>query len=100
MMPCASRPLTFSVRRFADFGLAVPASWFCPAGRAFFLLLNKKKQKINTGATPLCTRKVKGRVTTVSHLILCTGAKTLTPDVIVLETPMVKGGGIAGMMYY
>ncbi|MCL2843025.1 MAG: hypothetical protein FWE28_06095, partial [Oscillospiraceae bacterium] len=67
----------------------------CPAGRAFFLSLNKKKQKVNTGAAPLCTRKVKGRVTTVLHLILRTGAKTLTPDVIVLSAPMVKGGGIS-----
>ena len=36
--------------------LAATADWFCPAGRAFFLSLNKKKQKINTGAAPLCTR--------------------------------------------
>jgi len=32
------------------------AMGFCPAGRAIFLSLNKKKQKINTGAAPLCTR--------------------------------------------
>ena len=36
--------------------LAGAAGLFCPAGRAFFLSLNKKKQKVNTGAAPLCTR--------------------------------------------
>jgi len=45
----------FFVRRFADF-VSADAEGFCPAGRAFFLLLNKKKQKVNTGAAPLCTR--------------------------------------------
>ena len=75
---------------------------FCPAGRAIFLSLNKKKQKINTGAAPLWTRfskKVKGRgrvkdkMTPVLHLRLRTVARTFQPDVVVLEGPMVKGGG-------
>ena len=77
---------------------------FCPAGRAIFLSLNKKKQKINTGAAPLWTRlletvkvkgrgRVKGKMTPCSHLKLCTGAGTLQPEVVVLSGPMVKGGG-------
>jgi len=82
----------------AEGGLAQAKGWFCPAGRAFFAISQRSKR--NTGAAPLCTRKVKGRVTTVLHLILRTGAKTLTPDVIVLSTPMVKGGGAAGLLFY
>ena len=80
------------------------AMGFCPAGRAIFLSLNKKKQKINTGAAPLWTRfsktvKVKGRgqfkgkMTPVSHLKPCTVVSTLQPDVVGVEEPMVKGGG-------
>jgi len=80
------------------------AMGFCPAGRAFFLSLNKKKQKINTGAAPLCTRfskmvkvkgrgQVKGKMTPVSHLKPRTDAGTLQPEVVVLLGPMVKGGG-------
>ena len=37
-------------------GVSVETEGLCPAGRAFFLSLNKKKQKINTGAAPLWTR--------------------------------------------
>jgi len=48
--------LDLPFRRSADSVLAQTANWSCPAGRAFFLSLNKKKQKINTGAAPLCTR--------------------------------------------
>ncbi|MCL2842852.1 MAG: hypothetical protein FWE28_05210, partial [Oscillospiraceae bacterium] len=57
-------------------------------------------KKSTQGLRPYVPAKVKGRVTTVLHLILCTGAKTLTPDVIVVETPMVTGGGAAGWMCY
>ena len=37
------------------------AMGLCPAGRAIFLSLNKKKQKINTGAAPLWTRLEDGQ---------------------------------------
>jgi len=50
----------FLVRRFAD-SISVDAEGFCPAERAFFLSLNKKKQKVNTGAAPLCTRQGQGQ---------------------------------------
>ena len=64
----------------------------------------KKKQKCDLWAAPLRTRlskmvkvkgrgRVKGKMTPVSHLRLRTVAKTLLPDVVVLEEPMVKGGG-------
>jgi len=53
----------------------------------------RKEAKETQGLRPYVPAKVKGRVTTVLHLILRTGAKTLTPDVVVLETSMVKGGG-------
>ena len=42
-------------------GVSVGTEVFCPAGRAIFLSLNKKKQKINTGAAPLCTRLEEGQ---------------------------------------
>jgi len=37
--------------------------------------------------------RVKGKMTPVSHLRPCTDASTLQPEVVVLEGPMVKGGG-------
>ena len=49
----AALPFLFGV---AAEGVSVETEGFCPAGRAFFLSLNKKKQKINTGAAPLWTR--------------------------------------------
>ena len=84
--------------------MAGAMGWSCPAGRAIFLSLNKKKQKINTGTAPLCTRlsktvkvkgrgQVKGKMAPVSHLRLRTVAGALQPDVVVVEEPMVKGGG-------
>jgi len=60
----------------------------------------RKEAKETQGLRPYVPAKVKGRVTTVLHLILRTDAKALTPDVIVLETPMVKGGDTAGLMFY
>jgi len=55
-----SWPLLFGVA--ADSISAQAKGWSCPAGRAFFLSLNKKKQKVNTGAAPLCTRKGQGQM--------------------------------------
>jgi len=37
--------------------------------------------------------QVKGKMTPVSHLKPCLVASTLQPEVVVVEEPMVKGGG-------
>jgi len=37
--------------------------------------------------------QVKGKMTPVSHLRLRTVSRTLQPDVVGVEEPMVKGGG-------
>ncbi|MCL2842270.1 MAG: hypothetical protein FWE28_02220 [Oscillospiraceae bacterium] len=79
--------------------------WLGGGPRAFVLpdgpsLPFRKEAKETQGLRPYVPAKVKSRVTTVLRLILRTGAKTLTPDVIVLETPMVKGGGGASVMFY
>ena len=77
---------------------------FCPAGRAFFLIRQKEAKIRLMGCAPknplLKTVKVKGKdrvkgkMTPVSHLKLCTVARTFQPDVVGVEEPMVKGGGV------
>ena len=77
---------------------------FCPAGRAFFLFRQKETKIRLMGCAPknppLKMVKVKGRgqfkgkMTPVSHLKLRTVAETLQPDVVGVEEPMVKGGGV------
>ena len=76
---------------------------FCPAGRAFFLIRQKETKIRLMGCAPknppLKMVKVKGRgqfkgkMTLVSHLRPCAVAGTLKPEVVVVEEPMVKGGG-------
>jgi len=74
-----------------------PTGYVLPDGPS---LLFRKEAKETQGLRPYVPARVKCRVTTVLHLIPCFGGNTLTPDVIVLETPMVKGGGAAGWMCY
>jgi len=57
-----------------------------------FVVEQKETKNQHKGFAPMYP-KGQGRVTTILHLIPCTGAKPLTPDVIVLKHPMVKGGG-------
>ena len=93
-----SRSLTFSVGVPPRISWRQPPACFAlPGGPS---LLFRKEAKETQGLRPYVPAKGKGRVTTVLHLILRTGAKTLTPDVIVLSTPMVKGGGGAGGTFY
>ena len=79
-----------------------PWAFVLPDGPSFYLA--KKKQKCDLWAAPLRTRfskkgKVKGKgqgkgpSTPCSHLKPRTDAGTLQPEVVVLEGPMVKGGG-------
>jgi len=84
-------------------GVSVETEGFCPAGRAFFLIRQKETKIRLMGCAPkdplLKTVKdkgrgqVKGKMTPVSHLRLCTVARTLQPEVVGVEEPMVKGGG-------
>ena len=77
---------------------------FCPAGRAFFLSRQKETKIRLMGCAPkdplLKMVKVKGRgrvkgkMTPCSHLKLRTVAGTFQPDVVGVEEPMVKGGGV------